>query len=511
MTTPNDPPVDETTDPESPEQDTATGEEADGAKAEKLDLTVKVAPLSACQRHVTVTVGREDIERYFGNQFSELMDDAEVPGFRKGRAPRKLVESRFRKQVGEQVKGQLLMDGIAQVNEDENLSAISEPDLDVEAVKLPDEGSMTFEYDLEVRPDFKMPKWKGLSIQRPTREFTREDVDARLRDLLTRYGQLVPHDGPAESGDYITTNLTFRHGDEVISSAEEEVIRIRPVLSFRDGRVEGFDDLMAGVKAEETRTGEARLTESAPNAALRGQAIEAAFEVLEVKKLELPELTPEFLDEMGGFETEGDMRDAIADSLQRQMEYEQQQRAREQVTAALTEAADWELPPEMLERQSHRELERAVMELRRSGFTDEEIAAHENELRQNSQESTARALKEHFILERLAEDEEIDAEEKELEAEIVLIAQQSNESVRRVRARLEKGGHMDVLRNQVVERKVIDLILKNAKFEAVPYELETSDTEAVDQAAGGGEDESAIPEAKYEDEAEPLREAEDHT
>ena len=81
---------------------------------------------------------------------------------------------------------------------------------------------------------------------------------------------------------------------------------------------------------------------------------------------------------------------------------------RQQVTAALTEAADWDLPPELLRRQSMRELERAVLELRRSGFSEHEIQAHANELRQNSAVSTARALKEHFILERIAEEEKID-------------------------------------------------------------------------------------------------------
>ena len=109
------------------------------------------------------------------------------------------------------------------------------------------------------------------------------------------------------------------------------------------------------------------------------------------------------------------------------------------------------------------------MELQRSGFSEEEIRAHENVLRQNSRASTARALKEHFILERIAEDQQIDADEKDYDAEIAAIAKQTNESPRRVRARLEKRGSMDVLRNQIIERKVVDLILANAVFKEVPY------------------------------------------
>jgi trigger factor len=299
--------------------------------------------------------------------------------------------------------------------------------------------------------------------------------------------------------------LTFRHGEKELARAEEEVIRIRPVLSFRDAKIEKFDELMSGVRAGETRQLETQLSDDAPNAELRGQKVTAIFEVLEVKQLETPQITPEFLADLGDFESEADLRDAIRDQLGRQLEYEQHRRAREQITAALVVSADWELPPAMLRRQSHRELQRAVMELQRSGFTEDEIRAHENALRRNSQATTARALKEHFILERIAEDEEIDAGEPDYEAEIRLIAEQSSESPRRVRARLEKSGSMDVLRNQIVERKMIERILDHAKFKEVPYDFRRTDEEAIDHAAGGGEH-ADIPEAKH-DETEEVPEA----
>jgi trigger factor len=480
----------------SPEE--VAEEKPEGDEPEALDLKVQVDERSACERHVTVTVSREDIDRYFDKEFSELMESAQVPGFRPGRAPRKLIESRFHKDVKDKVKGALLMDSIAQVNEDEDLSAISEPDFKLDSIELPDEGPMSFEFDLEVRPNFDMPQWKGLAIEKPVRDFTDEDVDRALENVLARFGKLVPFDGPAESGDYITTNLTFTHEGNVLSSASEEVIRIRPVLSFRDGKIERFDELMAGVRAGDTREAKATLTDDAPNQALRGATVTARFEVLDVKKLDLPKLTPQFLESMGGFEDEADLRDAIRDNLRRQLEYSQHQRAREQVAAALTEAAHWDLPPGLLQRQSERELNRSVLELRRSGFSEEEIRAHENELRQNSRQATAAALKEHFVLERIAEDEEITDEPDDYDEEIRLIAEQSGETPRRVRARLEKSGGMDALRNQIIERKVVGLILAAASFKEMPYETEMVAAEAIDRAAGGGEPKSDIPEAQPE-------------
>jgi trigger factor len=330
-----------------------------------------------------------------------------------------------------------------------------------------------------------------------------------MQRLLSQRGRLVPFEGAAEPGNYISVNITFLDGDNVISKTEEQVLCIRPTLSFRDGNIEKFDKLMKGVKAGETRTAKAKLSDNAPNEALRGKTITASFEVLEVKKLELPELTASFLEELGDIKSEEELRKTLREELQRQLEYHQQQRARQQITQALVASASWDLPPTLLKRQGRRELERAVLELRRSGFGEDEIRAHENELRQNSLTSTARALKEHFILERIAEEEKIADDPQDYEAEIRLIASQSGESVRRVRAQLEKRGLMDILRNQIIERKTIELVLQHAKFKDVPFKPESLDTEAVDESAGGEEPEEAIPEATQSGEAEPLRESQD--
>ena len=468
----------------------------------RLNLDVAIDPRGACQRHITVTIPREDIDRYYDKEFSELMPEAQVPGFRPGRAPRKLVESRFRKDVTTRVKSSLLMDSLTQMNEEQHLAAISEPKIDMEAVEVPAKGPMTFEFDLEVRPEFDLPQWKGLRIEKPVRAFSGEDVEQALQNILARRGQLVPFDGPAEAGDYVSTNLTFKSGDQVLSSASEEVIRVRPVLTFRDGRIEKFDELMAGVRAGQQRVTDAVVALDAPNELLRGQNVTAVFDVLEVKKLQVPPITPELLEELGGFKLEADLRDAIRDQLQRQLDYEQRRRAREQITLALTVAANWDLPPDMLKRQAGRELERAVMELQRSGFNENEIRAHEYELRQNVSASTARALKEHFILERIAEDQEIEATDDDYVEEIRLIAGATNESPRRVRARLEKGGSMDVLRNQIIERKVIDQILAHAEFVEVPYEIGPGEAEAIDEQISGRT--SEIPEAQRDDSPSPL-------
>ncbi|MDP6446276.1 MAG: trigger factor, partial [Pirellulaceae bacterium] len=219
----------------------------------------------------------------------------------------------------------------------------------------------------------------------------------------------------------------------------------------------------------------------------------------------------EFLNKIGGFEHADQLRTAVRAEMERQFTYHQNQKLRQQVTEQLTADANWDLPPDLLKRQASRELERAVLELQSSGFSQEVIRAHANQLRQNAADNTKRALQEHFILERIAEENDIEADPEDFEREVMMIALQRNESPRRVRARMEKQGQMDTLRNQILERKVVDLIASKANITETEFEPEVEDTAGVDHAIGGEDGESEIPEAKQGGQAETLREPADHT
>ena len=452
-----------------------------------LNNTVEIETLSACERKIVITVPHEEIDRYFSKEFDEIIENANVPGFRKGRAPKKLVAKRYKKMVQDRVKSSLIMDSIEQLGDRDDITPISEPDFDFTAVVLPETGPMVFEFRLEVRPEFDLPNWEGLKIEKPVRTFTSDDIDRALERVLTDYGQLNIKEDAAETGDYIVTKLTFSHDGKELSSADEETIRIRPTLTFHDGSIENFDKLMTGVKAGDIREVEAVLSDDAVNPNYRGATVTAKFEILDVKKLQLPELTPAFLKQLGKFDNVGELKDAVRDSLERQLDYEQRRRTRQQVTDLLTVSASWELPPALLERQSRRELQRTIMELQRSGYTDEMIRPQINFLRQNSAVATAQALKEHFILEKIAEVENIEASENDYDTEIMLIAAQQGETPRKIRAQLEKHNEMDILRNQIIERKVLDLIFSKATFTEVPYEIEGVTEEGIDHAAAGGD------------------------
>ena len=454
---------------------------------------MNVEETSTCQRKVTVSIPREEIDRYHEEAVGDLMPTALLPGFRPGRAPRKLVGNRFKTELNDQIRSKLLNDALSRVTEQEKLAPISEPDLDVAAVILPDEGPMTFEFTIEVRPEFELPEWKGLKIDRPSRDISDEDVAEALANLLRERGRLVPAKGSPQPGDLIVANLKFTDAaGELLSHAEEVEIVVRPKLSLADAELAGFDTLLAKAKAGETVTAEVTVSDEAAVEAMRGQTATMSLELLDLKRFETPELTPALLGELGEFESADALNEAIRKQLESQLNWHQRKQVRQQVSSSLTASATWDLPPDLLRRQSQRELERSILELRRSGFDDDSIRRYVNELRQSVMASTARALKEHFILEKIAEAENVADTAGDYDGEIRAIAAQSGESPRRVRASLERRGLMDVLRNQIIERKTVDLITSQATFNDVPFEFPKPDAEAIDHAVCGiaaGEDE----------------------
>ncbi|TWT32847.1 trigger factor [Blastopirellula retiformator] len=484
----------------SPDETTAV-EAEQTEEPKKLSLEVKVESPSSCQRHVTVTVANDDVERYFDKAFDDMAPTAAVPGFRPGHAPRKLVEKRFRKEVANQVKGSLLMDSMAQASDEQNFSAISEPDFKFDAVELPEDGSpLTFEFDIEVRPEFDLPKWKGLDLDKPIKSFEKEDIDKHLAKVLERYSEVAPVEGPAQADDYLTLNIVSKLDGKEIASAEEVSVRLRDTLSFQDANWEGFGEALTGAKAGDKKTGKATVSDEVDNEELKGKELDLEVEVLEVKRLELPEMDAEFLKKIGNFDSEGDLRDVVKADMERQFSLHQEKSLRGAITEQLTKDAEWDLPPALLRRQANREVERAILELRSYGFDDEMIRGYENTLRQNSLQSTEKALKEHFILERIAEEESVEDAPADYEREIMQIAAQRNQSPRSVRAYLEKQGLMDTLRNQIIERKVIELISGEAKFTEVPADADAPASVApVEFAISGAPAEGGIPDAQEEE------------
>jgi len=460
--------------------------EGTASEKPKLDLEVQITEVGPCKKHVKIAVSRADIDRQFEESLGTMTREAAVPGFRPGRAPRQLVERRFRKQVSGQVKSALLMGALEQLDEDYKLEPITQPQLDVEAIDLPDEGPMRFEMEVEVRPSFALPDYSALSVKRPVKTISDPDVDRQFTSFLEQYAQLVPKlEGGAEVGDFVTADMSFQLGDGRRNDVKEVQFRLQPEMRFQDGSVPKLGEALTGVKPGETREAEALIGSSSTDASLRGKTIPVTFVVHDLKQLRLPEVNASFLEEIG-FDSEDELRQALRELLERRLRTQQRQAIRREITDKLLEVTPFDLPHELVTREERSTIRKLVMEMRQGGLSDEQIRARELEIRANAHESTLRSLKEFFLLAKIADAEGIKVEDDDLEMEIEAIAARTDESTRRVRARIEKEGLADALYAQILERKALDKILEKVQYEEVPL-VEEKAVETLDQTAASAE------------------------
>jgi trigger factor len=475
---------------------TATPESAAADTGKKLRQEVAIKDVGPCKKHIKVTVDRADIDARFGDKFKELMGEASVPGFRPGKAPRKLVERRFHTEVGDQVKSEVLLASLEQLAEDYDIAPLAAPNIDPAKIEMPKEGPMVYEFEVEVRPQFDLPNYKGLRLKRPVHTFTDEEIIGEERRLLAPYGQVVPKpDGNADVGDVLVADVVTREGGRVLSTMVEQQFRIDKQLAFKDGIAAKFSEQVKGANAGDKRVVDIVLSSAVAEPGLRGKTVQATFDIKDVKTLRLPELTHEFLHNFS-VHTPEQLRELLGVVLRRRLEYQQRQSAREQVLQQIASASSWQLPNDLLLRQARTAMARRVMEMRADGISEEEIAARQRIQQQDILQSTALALKEHFVLQKIAEVEKIDVSDDDLNREIERLAAQSDESPRRVRARLERDDLLDALAAEMIERKALDLVLGTAEYDDVPL---TGD----DQPAVSTVEAQAVPGEMNEPGAEP--------
>lgn len=475
-------------------------EEAAAEQTRELSLVVKVTDSGPCRKHLQITVPRADIDWFYEQELDGLIDSAVVPGFRAGHVPQKLVERRFKKELADQVRQKILVQSLDQVAREQKIDPINEPEIDVANLVIPEEGDFEYEFSVEVRPQFDLPNYKGLSISRPVREISDADVARAQTRFLQQYGTLEEREGPAQAGDWIQVSGEFRRDGRPIGSFPRSGVVILPKLRFQDAELNGFDQLMVGVTKGESRETNVTVSNEATNLELRGEQVQVTFHVHDVMVRKIPELDTKFLTRLG-FEDEDELKSAVRSALERQLKHEQRQAARRQVVEQITESATWELPDGAVRRQVENAMRRDILEMQQAGYTVQEIRSRENALRQKAISSTRQALKEHFVLDKIATAENIQVSDADLDHEIRVMADQLGENPRRVRARMRRSGMIENLEAEVRERMAIDVIFDSATYTDVPTPAKhDDDTEAIsvsvcgDTAApvaaeGDGEDE----------------------
>lgn len=451
-------------------------DEAAAAVAEQTETPefvypVKVEDAGPATKKVTVEIPPARIAEKLAEQFKDIRKQAAIPGFRPGHAPQKLVEKRFQADVREQVRRTLVSESYQQALEKHSLQAIGEPDFDdPDKIQLPEgDAPLSYSFQVEVQPDIKLPELKGLKIRKPKISVTEENVQQAMNNLLEQQGTLVPvEDRGVQSKDYLTADVHAKvDGNEVTHQHDAQLVA-------RPGRIAGIqiDDLdkqLDGMKPGETRTIKVAAPDTHPSEAMRGKAVEIEIALKDIKRMELAELTDEFLTNLG-FKTEADLREALRKQMEERLNYDIQQAMREQVNKHLLDSVQIELPSKLSDKQTDRIVSRRSVDLMMRGMSREQVEANIEKLRGGAKEEAARELKLFFILHKVATEQAVDVSEAELNGRIAMLAAQRGRRPEKVKQEMAKDGSLTNLFVQMREQKAIDKVLESAEIEEVTPE-----------------------------------------
>ncbi|MEE9370727.1 MAG: trigger factor [Sedimentisphaerales bacterium] len=447
-------------------------QEQEQSTASKNTVTIEEA--GPCKKKLIVEIPEESIKSATDEQYETLRKEAAVPGFRKGRAPRRLLEKRFGKETTEQIKLKLLADASDSAIKDNEINVLREPDIDFEDIELPQSGPLQFDFEVEVRPEFDLPQLEGIEVNKTKLEVTDEQIDREIERLQRWSGAWVPRDdGQVHSDDQIIADVILKAED-----AEEEEkldnieIFVRPNGFVGAIPVEKLDELLAGAKTGDSRQTSVEVARTYFKEQYRGKKVDIKIDVKDIKWLKPAPLDENFFNRLG-LENENELRDTLTDTLQGRLEQQSRTQMSEQVYKYMLDNTDFDLPTDIVADQANTLLQRQYANLIRQGLPEEYLEEQMERLRAASEQQAGQQLKTFFIMDKVAEKLNIEVTEEELNGHIAQLAIQRGQRPERLREDMMRDGSLSQFRLQVREDKCIAKLLESAKITEVKPEKET--------------------------------------
>ncbi len=444
-----------------------------------------VEPLEGNKVKLSVEIDEQEFEKALDAAFRKIAREARVPGFRPGKAPRRILEARLGKGVARsEALREALPEYYAQAVRETEVDAIGRPEIEITAGEQ--EGPISFDAVVDIRPQLKLAGYGGLRVTIPTPVLTDEEVQAQLNKLRSNFGELITVDRPASDGDHLTIDLKAgREGEPEKDTTTEDFLYELGTASL----VPELDDRLLGASVGDTVS----FTVELPN-----DAGSADFEVLvkEIKEKVLPDVTDEWAGEASEFETVDELMSDMTKRLALIKRAQAQSALRSQVIEAVTELVTEDPPVALVNEEiSHRahELEGALKQqgatlgqyLTTTGRSQEQLI---EELRAQS----THAVKADLALRAVADAENIEVTDEDVEAEIGRLADRFEAEPEQVREQLESTEQMPAVRSDVRKGKAIEWLVDHV-------EVVDADGHPIDRALLEDEPEAQTEEAEATD------------
>ena len=452
-------------------------------KEAEVKNIVTITDAGPCKKKVSVEIPEKVIKKALDKQYKELGKDAIVPGFRKGRTPRRLLEKRFGKEVHEQVKLKLLADASESAVKDNELDMLGEPDIKHEEIELPESGAMKFEFEIEVRPAFELPNLDAIPVEKPKIEVTEAQVREGVVELQKRFGLWTPKKaGGVAADDQVVADVVIKPEDGEEEKLENQELTVRANGFVGRVFVEELDELLSGAKTGDVKETTVDMPSTFYDENLRGKKVAVKITINEVKELIPAKLNDEFFAKLG-VKDEDELSNRLRERAQAELEQRIREAMQESVYKYLLANTEFDLPANVVADQSEQLLKRQYTRFLMQGQKSDQVAELMEKLRAGSEEQARQQLKTFFIMDKISTKLEIKASEEEINGYIARAAMQRRMRPEKMREQMLRDGSLSQFALEVTQQKCVDKLLETAKIKEVAPKKEAAAKELAKKKA----------------------------
>jgi trigger factor len=412
----------------------------------------------------------EDVRKEWDAIASNYSRYARIPGYRAGKAPRQVIEKKFRKEIQDELTKALVSKSYHEAIAEKQLRVVSLTD--VGDVEFGEDRSMRFRATVVTAPEFELPDYKNIPVQLPATAVSEAEVDTaieRLRDQAADFVDVKERE--LAMGDFAVLDFTGAIDgvpiSEIVPEASKNLhggkkfwLHLAP-----ENFLPKFGEQIVGMKPGDTRSVQVEFPADFPVTELAEKKADYAVTLSEIKEKVLPAVDDAFAAKIMPEKTLAELRHAIEHNLEHEKEHEIERTKEQQIVKFLHERISFDLPPPLLKNETRRALNELVHRNRERGVPDELLKGKEKELIEGAGSLAAHRLKTNFILHRIAEAEKIEVTREEIDEAIRAQAAQYNVSVEKMRKEFEENDRVNGLAEEILLGKTLDFLKSNVSVE----------------------------------------------
>ena len=426
---------------------------------------VKLEKIDGSKVELEIEVEAEKLADALNQAYKKVVKNISLPGFRKGKVPRPVLESRFGPEIlYEDALEILVPEAYDKAVKETGIEPLESPQIDL--IQMEKGKPVIFKAVVDVKPEVKLGEYRGIPVTQEIREVAEVDVENRLSQLQEQHATLhVVEEGAVEEGDLAVIDFTGYIDGEPFDGGTAEGYS----LEIGSGMfIDNFEEQLVGMKPGEEKDVKVTFPENYHEERLAGKQAVFKVKLNEIKRKELPELNDDFAKEISEFDTLAELKDDILNKLKEQEEQHAKTLVENKIIEQVAAAAEVELPDVLVEREIDRQLNEMEQYLRMQGLTLEKFLETAqkslDDLREQHRPEAEKRVKANLVLDAIIAKEGIAATDEEIEERIKKFAESYNQDVQVIKDYFAAQGQLDVIRQEIQFRKAIDFLVAEAQI-----------------------------------------------